>query len=143
MIKHTKASCAALISKRLSLALIAATIGLMVHTANAATNVNDSSLIPVGLSNITTTKHELAVMQVLSEICPPMLNSRQKQKFYRTYNTELKNLLPSIQDPKAVMQYLATQQDYKNVLKSIRSWTMGFSEQENKALCEELAEASF
>lgn len=143
MFKHIQANSVGSLLQHLSVGLTIATIGLMVNTANAATNINDSSLIPVDFSNITTTKYELAVMQVLYEICPPMLNKQQKQKFYKTYNVELRNLLPTIQDPKSVMQYLSTQQDYKNVLKSVRSWTLGISEKENQALCEELAEASF
>lgn len=143
MVKQIKPSTTKVLYQHLGIGLIIASFSLIIHTANAATDINNSSMVPVDFSNITTTKYELAVMQVLSEICPPMLNSQQKQSFYKTYNTELRNLLPTIQDPKAVMQYLSTQQDYKNVLKSIRRWTLAYSEKENQALCEELAEASF
>ena len=129
--------------KRFSLGLAIGSIAMLTQSAYAAIDANDTSTIPVDLAGINTTKHEIAVLQVLSEICPTMLNNQQKQKFYKTYNTELQKLMPTISDPRAAMQYLSTQQDYKNVLKSIRSWTLGISKEENKALCQDLAEASF
>ena len=58
-----------------------------------------------------------------------------------SYNVQLHELMPSLEDPKAAIQYLSTQQDYRQILQGIRSWTMGFSKQENKALCEDLANA--
>ncbi|WP_019673547.1 MCR_0457 family protein [Psychrobacter lutiphocae] len=99
--------------------------------------------IPVDLAGTTATKHEIAVLQVLSEICPPMLNNQQKSNFYKAYNYELKQMLPTIENPKAAIQYLSTQQDYKTILSSMRSWTMGFSPEENLALCTDLANTEF
>lgn len=128
--------------KRFSLGIAAGAIGILTQSAFAAVD-NNSSTMPVDLAGINTTKHEIAVLQVLSEICPSMLDAQQKQKFYKSYNVELQKLMPTISDPRAAMQYLSTQQDYKNVLKSIRSWTLGISKEENKALCQELAEESF
>ncbi|WP_227516735.1 MULTISPECIES: MCR_0457 family protein [unclassified Psychrobacter] len=114
---------------------------MLSQATNAATNT--ATTIPLDLSGINITKHEIAVMQVLSEICPSMLNGKQKQRFYKSYNVQLHELMPSLEDPKAAIQYLSTQQDYRQILQGIRSWTMGFSKQENKALCEDLADAEY
>ncbi len=113
---------------------------MLSQASNAADSV---STIPLDMSGMSITKHEIAVMQVLSEICPPMLKSNQKQRFYKSYNLQLQELMPSLEDPKAAIQYLSTQQDYRQILQSIRSWTMGFDKQENKALCEDLANAEY
>lgn len=114
----------------------------MLSQASFAAN-NPATTIPLDMSGINVTKHEIAVMQVLSEICPPMLNGKQKQRFYKSYNVQLHELMPSLEDPKAAIQYLSTQQDYRQILQGIRSWTMGFSKQDNKALCEDLANAEY
>lgn len=115
-------------------------IAMMSQTANAASN-NASTTIPLDMSGMNITKHEIAVMQVLSEICPSMLSGNQRQRFYKSYNTQLHDLMPTLEDPKAAIQYLSTQQDYRQILQSIRSWTMSFSKQDNKALCVDLANA--
>ena len=117
-------------------------IAMMSQTANAASN-NASTTIPLDMSGMNITKHEIAVMQVLSEICPSMLSGNQRQRFYKSYNTQLHDLMPTLEDPKAAIQYLSTQQDYRQILQSIRSWTMSFSKQDNKALCVDLANAEF
>ena len=114
----------------------------MLSQASFAAN-NSATTIPLDMSGINVTKHEIAVMQVLSEICPPMLTGKQKQRFYKSYNVQLHELMPSLEDPKAAIQYLSTQQDYRQILQGIRSWTMGFSRQDNKALCEDLANAEY
>lgn len=108
-----------------------------------ASNAIESTTIPVDMAGMNITKHEIAVMHVLSEICPPMLTNKQKQRFYKSYNIQLHQLMPTLEDPKAAIQYLSTQQDYRQILQSIRSWTLGFSKKDNKALCEDLANASF
>ena len=101
-----------------------------------------ATTIPVDMSGMNITKHEIAVMQVLSEICPPMLYGNQKQRFYKSYNVQLHELMPTLEDPKAAIQYLSTQQDYRQILQGIRSWTMKFSKSENKAICDDLANAA-
>ncbi|WP_227672194.1 MULTISPECIES: MCR_0457 family protein [Psychrobacter] len=115
-------------------------VAMLSQTTNAA---NNTTTIPLDMSGMNITKHEIAVMQVLSEICPPMLNGNQKQRFYKSYNVQLHELMPTLDDPKAAIQYLSTQQDYRQILQGIRSWTMGFSKQDNKAICEDLANADF
>ncbi|WP_296404832.1 hypothetical protein [Psychrobacter sp.] len=95
--------------------------------------------MPVDLSRSSATKHEIAVLQVLSEICPPMLNRQQRYNFKKTYNQQLKQMLPEIDNPKAAIRYLSTQQDYKTILSSIRNWTLSYSHDDNLALCTDLA----
>ena len=129
-------------ASKVGLAGLITSIALLSQTASAA-NSTAPTTIPLDMSGMNITKHEIAVMQVLSEICPPMLSSNQKQRFYKSYNVQLHELMPSLDDPKAAIQYLSTQQDYRQILQSIRSWTMGFSKQDNKALCEDLANAEF
>lgn len=116
-----------------------ASLALLTQFASAA----NTTTIPVDMSGMSVTKHEIAVMQVLSEICPPMLSDNQKQRFYKSYNIQLHELMPSLEDPKAAIQYLSTQQDYRQILQGIRTWTLGFSKQDNKALCEDLANAEY
>ena len=128
-------------ASKFGLAALITSIAMLSQATQAASNA--STTIPVDLSGINITKHEIAVMHVLSEICPPMLTGKQKQRFYKSYNVQLHELMPSLEDPKAAIQYLSTQQDYRQILQGIRSWTMGFSKQENKALCEDLANAEY
>ncbi|WP_227500351.1 MCR_0457 family protein [Psychrobacter arcticus] len=135
------ASVMAKSASKVGLAASITSIAMLSQATNAAPN--SATAIPLDLSGINITKHEIAVMQVLSEICPPMLNGKQKQRFYKSYNVQLHELMPSLEDPKAAIQYLSTQQDYRQILQGIRSWTMGFSKQDNKALCEDLANAEY
>ena len=127
-------------ASKIGIAGLITSIAMLGQSANAANNV---STIPLDMSGMNITKHEIAVMQVLSEICPPILNGNQKQCFYKSYNVQLKELMPTLDDPKAAIQYLSTQQDYRQILQSMRSWTLSFSKQDNKALCEDLANASY
>ena len=135
------ASVIAKTASKVGLAGLITSVAMLSQATNAASN--SATTIPLDLSGVNITKHEIAVMQVLSEICPPMLTGKQKQRFYKSYNVQLHELMPSLEDPKAAIQYLSTQQDYRQILQGIRSWTMGFSKQDNKALCEDLANAEY
>jgi len=135
------ASVIANTASKVGIAGLITSVAMLSQASNAANN--SGTTIPLDMSGINITKHEIAVMQVLSEICPPMLNGKQKQRFYKSYTIQLHELMPSLEDPKAAIQYLSTQQDYRQILQGIRSWTMGFSKQENKALCEDLANADY
>ncbi|MGE6246550.1 MCR_0457 family protein [Psychrobacter proteolyticus] len=135
------ASVIANTASKVGIAGLITSVAMLSQASNAANN--SGTTIPLDMSGINITKHEIAVMQVLSEICPPMLNGKQKQRFYKSYTVQLHELMPSLEDPKAAIQYLSTQQDYRQILQGIRSWTMGFSKQENKALCEDLANAEY
>ena len=135
------ASVIAKTASKISLAGLVTSVAMLSQASFAANN--SATTIPLDMSGINVTRHEIAVMQVLSEICPPMLTGKQKQRFYKSYNVQLHELMPSLEDPKVAIQYLSTQQDYRQILQGIRSWTMGFSRQDNKALCEDLANAEY
>lgn len=121
---------------------LSAVIGSVALIGSALAHAAQTT-IPVDLSRATATKHEIAVLQVLSEVCPPMLNRQQRQNFQKTYNQQLKQMLPSIENPKAAIRYLSTQQDYRTILSSMRNWTLSYSRDENLALCTDLASADF
>lgn len=93
------------------------------------------------LSQINATPHELAFLQVLSELCPTMLNARQKQQFHEAYNEQLSSFLPNL-NTNATMLQISSQNEYKRALKWARSWTKTFPESENRALCVEFAESA-
>lgn len=128
------------LAKTASKLLVTAAMSSVALFASVLTHAAETT-IPVDLAGANATKHEIAVLQVLSEVCPPMLSNRQRAGFRRSYNAQLKQMLPTIDNPKAAIQYLSTQQDYKVILTSMRNWTMGFSREENKALCNDLADA--
>ena len=89
---------------------------LMGVTVSGIAEDNNGDTIAIDMSELSTTKEEVAVLQVLSEICPPMLNKSQQTGFNTAYNVELKKLMPTISDPRLAVQYLSSQQDYKQIL---------------------------
>ena len=91
------ASVIAKTASKVGLAGLITSIAMLSQATNAASN--SATTIPLDLSGINITKHEIAVMQVLSEICPPMLTGKQKQRFYKSYNVQLHELMPSLEDP--------------------------------------------
>ena len=134
-------SVASKTASKVGIAGLIASVAMLSQTTNAAPNT--ATTIPLDMSGMNITKHEIAVMQVMSEICPPMLKGNQKQRFYKSYNMQLRELMPSLEDPKAAIQYLSTQQDYRQILQGMRSWTLSFAKQDNQELCEDMANAEF
>lgn len=94
------------------------------------------------LPDVRVTKYELALVQVMAEICPDMLHGHQRDMFYEAYDSQLRAFIPNADDPEEVLFYLSTQQDYRAVLQNIRSWTKSFPLNENKELCVDFANAS-
>ena len=64
------ASVIAKTASKVGLAGLITSIAMLSQETQAACNA--TTTIPVDLSAINTTKHEIAVMNVLSEYCPPM-----------------------------------------------------------------------
>lgn len=110
----------------------------LVVTLNLPAWADDKSA-RVDLSLIEVTPHELALTQVLSEICPPLLNAVQKQKFTESYQIQLQALMPAL-DASLAMKQINRQREYKAILNDIRRWTLSYPNEENKALCIEFAE---
>lgn len=81
----------------------------------------------------------LALAQVISEMCPTLLNNQLKSNFDVGFRHEMNTLLPAGSNPDSAFRRLSIQQDYQQALRSIKSWTKDFSRQENIALCEEIA----
>lgn len=92
---------------------------------------------------ITVSQYELALVQVLSEICPPVLNEKQRVRFEKSYNRQLRQFLPRSSNPQQSLRQLSTQRDYRAVLHNVRAWTASYPTAENRALCREFAEMSF
>lgn len=108
----------------------------------ASSDNSSSSDERIDLSELDVLPDELALTQVFSEICPPMLNSSQKRRFTRAYHAQLKEFMPSL-NPTEVMRQINGQKEYKKTLKRMRAWTLTFPKEENRALCVEFSEASF
>ena len=112
---------------------------LMGVTVSGIAEDKNNDTIAIDMSELSTTKEEVAVLQVLSEICPPMLNKSQQTGFNTAYNVELKKLMPTISDTRLAVQYLSNQQDYKQILNETRQWTLSYPKAENLELCKDLA----
>ena len=97
------------------------TSAAMLSQASFAAN-NPDTTIPLDMAGVNITKHEIAVMQVLSEICPPMLNGNQKQRFYKSYGVQLHELMPSLDDPKGLFNIY---QLNKTTVKSYKVFVVG------------------
>ncbi len=115
---------------------------LMGVTVSGIAEDKNGDTIAIDMSDLSTTKEEVAVLQVLSEICPPMLNKSQQTGFNTAYNVELKKLMPTISDPRLAVQYLSSQQDYKQILNETRHWTLSYPKAENLELCKDLANSN-
>ena len=111
---------------------------LMGVTVSGIAEDKNGDTIAIDMSDLSTTKEEVAVLQVLSEICPPMLNKSQQTGFNTAYNVELKKLMPTISDPRLAVQYLSSQQDYKQILNETRQWTLSYPKADLE-LCKDLA----
>lgn len=133
MIIHCLRTCTTRLAAISASTILALGLGL---TQQTWANTNKH----LDLSQVEVTPHELALTQVLAEICPPMLNQTQRQKFSQAYQAQLKEFLPNLNTTLA-MQQISSQKYYKNVLKSIRAWTLSYPKEENKALCIEFAES--
>lgn len=89
---------------------------------------------------LTVSQYELALIQVLSEICPPMLNQNQKVRFDKVYNKQLRAFMPNNSNPQQALRQLSGQRDYRLILHNVRSWTKSYPASENRALCKEFAQ---
>lgn len=115
-------------------------------SANATTPRYQRISTPQAVSTqeiyLTATQYEVALIQVLSEICPPMLNARQKANFNRSYDRQLRIFMPYSADPYQSLRQLSAQREYRIILHNVRAWTASFPASENRALCYEFAAAA-
>ncbi|MFA9485763.1 MULTISPECIES: MCR_0457 family protein [unclassified Moraxella] len=94
-------------------------------------------------TTFTVSEYELALVQVLSEICPPMLNNNQRVRFARAYNQQLRSFMPTSANPNDTLRHLHTQRDYRAALQSVRAWTTSYPAAQNRRLCLQFAEVEF
>lgn len=92
---------------------------------------------------LTVSQYELALIQVLSEICPSMLTQTQRVRFSKAYNEQLRSFMPTSANPQQTLKQLSAQREYRLVLHNVRSWTSSYPAAENRALCQEFAQSVF
>lgn len=127
--------------KHLSIFMMALGICAILPSHARTLKVSSTTTI-VDTSTIAATQYELALVQVLSEICPPMLTPRQQTQFYQAYQNQLRLFMPTATDPNDLLNQIGTQRHYQYILQNMRAWTATFPEQENKALCQDFAKQS-
>lgn len=93
--------------------------------------------------NLTVTQYELALVQVLSEICPPMLTANQRVSFARAYNQQLRSFIPTSASPSDTLVRMYSQRNYRNALNNVRAWTASYPKSQNRKLCLQFAEVEF
>lgn len=91
------------------------------------------------LSLIEVTPHELALAQVLSEVCPPLLTPVQQEKFAAAHQAHLQSFMPNLDVTEAINQ-MEKLRSYRMIVKDVRKWTLSFPAEENRALCVEFVE---
>ncbi|WP_066802834.1 MCR_0457 family protein [Moraxella oblonga] len=89
---------------------------------------------------VTVSQYELALVQVLSEICPAMLTKEEREQFNEAYHRQLQKFIPRVDNPSEILRRLSGQQEYRLTLQNVRSWTATYPDSENRALCQELAQ---
>ena len=87
---------------------------------------------------IQTTKEEVAVVHVLSEICPEIIG--KNQNFDKGYERMLTELLPGISDPVLAVEALSEEGDYQEVLAEARQNASKHSREDNREVCLEMVQ---
>lgn len=103
------------------------------------------SVYIVGQENsvkLTASQYELALIQVLSEICPPMLTRDERTQFYEAYQSQLRKFFPEVENPNDTLRRFSTNPEYNTILQNIRTWTANYPTSENKAVCQDFAKKS-
>lgn len=87
---------------------------------------------------IQTTKEEVAVVHVLSEICPDIIG--KNENFNKGYERMLTDLLPGISDPVLAVEALSEEGDYQEVLSQARQNASKHSREDNREVCLEMVQ---
>lgn len=93
-------------------------------------------------SDLTVSQYELALVQVLAEICPSMLNSDQRLLFIKAYDQQLRSFLPTATNPNDTLRHMHSQRDYRTALQNVRAWTARYPINQNRRLCLQFSESS-
>lgn len=103
-------------------------------TAAQAKSENNIEITPA----IQTTKEEVAVVHVLSEICPEIIG--KNQNFDKGYERILTELLPGISDPVLAVETLSEEGDYQEILAEARQNASKHSREDNREVCLEMVQ---
>ena len=117
--------------KSLSLSVVAVMTlwGGSVYAANENIEVTPTQEI---------TKHELAAIYVLSEICPSMVKDKDQAKFNQGYNQLVTEYLPGQKNPVEHLNKMAKQSDFRSILTEAQSDAKKAGKKKNQAICNEL-----
>lgn len=122
-------------------ATLLTTISLSTYADDSATKTpaqakseNNIEITPA----IQTTKEEVAVVHVLSEICPKIIG--KNQNFDKGYERMLTELLPGISDPVLAVEALSEEGDYQEVLAEARQNASKHSREDNREVCLEMVQ---
>ena len=119
------------------------TLSCMISTANLAqARPHSGTIYKTAGSDLTVSQYELALVQVLAEICPPMLNPDQRLLFIKAYDQQLRSFLPTADNPNDTLKLLHSQRDYRTALQNVRAWTASYPINQNRRLCLQFSEIS-
>ncbi|UIJ76809.1 MCR_0457 family protein [Acinetobacter sp. SH20PTE14] len=84
------------------------------------------------------TSQELAAIYVLSEVCPKLVNDKDRPKFEAGYAKLAKEYMPNEKNPVNALQQLSKQKSFKDALKEAQSDAKKAGDKKNGAICKEL-----
>lgn len=102
-----------------------------------STSIQAQERVGLDASN-STTKSELAMMQVFYDLCPKLIKKSQKKRFYKQFNVLIKTMLPSISAPDKVLETLKDDKDFQKLVRVNKKATNSFSKAENKMVCQDI-----
>lgn len=119
------------------------TLSCLTNTTNLAhAKPQSGTMYKTSGVDLTVSQYELALVQVLAEICPPMLNSDQRLLFIKAYNQQLRSFLPTATNPNDTLKHMHSQRDYRTALQNVRAWTASYPINQNRRLCLQFSEKS-
>lgn len=85
--------------------------------------------------SLPTTMEEVATVDILTEICPKVLDSAQVGAFNTGYQRLLTEMLPNIPSPASSIKTLHDDAEYKALLDTAREDAASVSVEENRQVC--------
>lgn len=85
------------------------------------------------VSQQQSSMHEVAAIQVLSEICPQIIG--KNRNFDSGYHLLLSDFLPGFKDPELALQALNENEDYLKALKTEREEAAKSTRENNREVC--------
>ncbi|WOE42780.1 MCR_0457 family protein [Acinetobacter chinensis] len=119
-------------------ALTALTACSVISTSVSANSPADENIEVTPVQKIT--QEELAAIYVLSEVCPPIVDN--KEKFAAGYQKLTKEYLPQEKDSVSALADLSKQKKFQSFLKEARSDAKNAGNAGNLKICQELTNYS-